>query len=1047
MNKFLVSFLFIPIIAIMAIWLWYLKAEHTKELSTLIFTVLVFVFAFYVKKIINFLQDSDIELLYILSSIYSLIFILFQYKIDDTNQVIVYYSFAILFISIISYLNTQKKRIKEYIKEYFTKRCQEILINYKNKLLELLKLIYKKDYRTLDLRKTQFQYNKFCKKSNPPNFILQNLVEDECTFINGDNSILLNYEYEWTKILDIFSTENKKESIRLAKKNRLTEKYKVDYKHPSITNIFDIKHKINILNSLQESALNIRNSHKINTTNIDTISQDKNPIPLLIFKSKIIYLYMIVYITLKTLGNILNYFKNVLVSIFILSLFFYISYHLLNYSDIGISGSFIDLVKHGDLLKFALGTFIFAIIAPISYLFYTLFKIYSLDIHLDSKHDNWGVFFKNFGYFTFTFFASILLVITSVTILSSSGLEYNKAFHFISNMILPTLELEDIPDFFANIFDDDIIFGIFIVKIIFLSFMFSLIILFIRQIIERYTELVDDSHNTRYAIPPEFAKFFSYLILSIFTIILLYGALFINYPNLSAEHKSCESYLESNYKTIKNCQIIQDSNHSHISREHIIQIEDVREYCNNIFNGKKNLNISSCSVAMSIESDKTVAKSNDSISSPTRSLSDYLPLSIFLALFGTVIMLATRNLLENYFSGLSLKINAPYEEGERVRVDDSEMLAVETVGFRATTFYGIKSNTHLVIPNHKLTNSIISNYTQPTLDYREKITIYIPDQKHINMNIPREAEKILLLAAFINTGVKKPRLDSNNSFKNIKNEDKNIKGEYNINEAISKYKDKKCNNKNQPNEICERFISANQKDYNEMIKCLEEINEDIKTNWNLMKGKIKDDKENKLFLNNIVKLIAKKDNNDKNIENEIRIIKKLISSILSVMNEYNKNKSFNYHIDDYLVKRKFNSLKYKDKNAEEIKKELDDISKYLVNISYYYFALTKQLWHIKLKDKSTQNKNDYDKASLEILDVPRVTSKHRRDYEGAFWEVSLLVTVELGEQSDEIIHHINMYIDELWDIYDLPSRYRVDDENKTLKKTPRISLFKKYYQR
>jgi len=34
---------------------------------------------------------------------------------------------------------------------------------------------------------------------------------------------------------------------------------------------------------------------------------------------------------------------------------------------------------------------------------------------------------------------------------------------------------------------------------------------------------------------------------------------------------------------------------------------------------------------------------------------------------------------------------------------------------------------------------------------------------------------------------------------------------------------------------------------------------------------------------------------------------------------------------------------------------------------------------------------------------------------------------ELGEQSDEIIQHINMFVDELWDIFDLPSRCRTDD--------------------
>ncbi|MCK5855364.1 MAG: hypothetical protein KAG56_09090 [Sulfurovaceae bacterium] len=88
------------------------------------------------------------------------------------------------------------------------------------------------------------------------------------------------------------------------------------------------------------------------------------------------------------------------------------------------------------------------------------------------------------------------------------------------------------------------------------------------------------------------------------------------------------------------------------------------------------------------------------------------------------------------------------------------------------------------------------------------------------------------------------------------------------------------------------------------------------------------------------------------------------------------------------------------------------------------------LWQLKDKDDSTQKKKDFDHTSLELLDVPRVTSAHKRDIEGAFWEVTLLVTVELSEQSDEIIQHINMYVDELWEIFDLPYRCKLEDDTK-----------------
>ncbi len=812
---------------------------------------------------------------------------------------------------------------------------------------------------------------------------------DTMALPKDNDPIVLKYNNsDWKEMIHKFSNEHRKESLKLAKKNHLMEEYKIDYSAITMTNIFDIRHKISILNSFQETAMNIN------------MIKESNPVPKLIFISKIIYYYMLIFIALKSLGSITNYFKNVLLAIFAMSFIFIICGIVFDNNN----PSFIELVNHYDLFIFIVGVYIFTIATPLSYLFYTSLKLNSVDINHDSKHDGWSVFAKNIGYYSFTFFVTISLITTSVTFLASSGLEYNKAFHFISNLILPTLRLQDIPEFFTEVFGSDVVFGIFIVKIFFLLFIFSLVVLFIQHMIERYTELADNAQSDRYNIPPEFAKFFSYLLLSILAIVLLYGTLFINYPNLSTEYNVCKNYLDDNYKTRQNCvnamskNYITANNNLNTTEGKIANkfattkdnnqssVSKLKKYCGSLPTLNES-DIGLCAVAMSIERDDVTSRSNTMISSPTRSLSDYLPLSIFLALFGTVIMLATKNLLENYFSGLSLKFNVPYEEGERVTINGGEMLVVETISFRATTFYGIKTNTHQVIPNHTLTNSVIANYTKPTLDYREEITIFIPDQKHINKNIPRIAEKVLLLAAFITTGVKKPRLPIGHDFEIISNTEKDIT----------------------------------------KLKELENSKELlINENWKKLTALDKKHKR-KLFLYGIISLIEKDTSLDKN---EIKIIKKIVTSIISVLNDYNKNKEFHYHLDEYLVKRKFEAFKdYEHGENEDPDEKLKEIGDYLVSISYYYFALTKQLWSLKLDDKSKQKQNDFDQASLDVLDVPRVTSKHRRDYEGAFWEVTLLVTVELGEQSDEIVQHINMFADTLWDIFDLPSRCRKDDEN------------------
>lgn len=150
----------------------------------------------------------------------------------------------------------------------------------------------------------------------------------------------------------------------------------------------------------------------------------------------------------------------------------------------------------------------------------------------------------------------------------------------------------------------------------------------------------------------------------------------------------------------------------------------------------------------------------------------------------------------------------------------------------------------------------------------------------------------------------------------------------------------------------------------------------------------------------------------------MKLIQKTLASIVSVIYVYEKqeNEVLVYDYDEFFIRRKKDILQGK------TKKDLEPIAELLVNINYYYFTLAKQLWELKDHTHSTQDKNKIDQASLAILDVPRVTSKHRRDIEqDAFWEVSLMVTVELAEQSDEVIQHINMFIDQLWDIFKIPS--------------------------
>lgn len=1023
------------------------------------------------------------------------------------------------------------------------------------------------------------------------------------------NSIKVN-ETSWKKIINIFSTEHRKESYSLAKKNNFIETMEYKPKHDEITfsDISNVRHYINLFHTFQ-SSLYMLNKEK-NNKNKNNYLEEEKLLANIVCKFKMINYNMNFTIAFKSL------FKTIYFLIIFVIITMFIEWVILNlkiqFPNLDVS--IFNLIEYNDVLMFALGIATLFLIVPLSYIYYTYEKFDKLKIWVGSNHTHSGVFSKNLSYYTSTFLVSILLLSISIALLSNSGIEYNNAFHFIASLMLPIMDLNTIPALLAYEFKDDVIFGIFSIKIIFLLFLFSLGLLFIQYVIELYIQVYDDHKDNIYSIPPEFAKFFSYLMLSIFTIILLYGTLFINYPNLSKSYNECRPYLQEKMskeksgntnhlsKTYRYC--IDYNNSDTFNVPSYIQKECQEFLASDTYDkNDTSLSVTHCNILMNYyvfdqnKSDKT-----PKFATASRTLSDYLPLSIFLALFGTLIMIATRNLLENYFTGLSLKIDPPFDEGERVRIDDGEMLAVDTIGFRATTFYGISSNAHLVIPHETLKKSIITNYTQPTLDYRERITIYVPDTNH-DKSIPREAEKVLLLAAFTATGVKKPRFtedtltdveifdkykiadlskdykDTNDRIENyikdpseinkenlkdklnnldIEKELKDITKKYiNNDDALknfipklidiiwndlpSKSEDEspecvgikflndildlnKCNEKCKKdidtiieyinttkdntiknyfiNEINSKFnrefkknfedkedknyldiiknlknqINFVKNEYKNIYKNIEDLYKKYKYNINInkfinliesnnfklnietyiknIKGKVfldssinklkdyEEEKEvsnliNKIFdyikkqpekeqkkvsLDKVFKLIKEYDSTELN-DKELAIIKKLIVSIYSVLYQYKKEKKLKYHIDKYLIKRKHEA--FKDIGNKDIK----NMSSYLVNINYYYFALAKQLWELKDNDDSTQRKKDFDHASLDLLDVPRITSEHKRDIDGAFWEITLLVTVELGEQSDEIIQHINMFIDTLWGKFKLPYRCILNNDN------------------
>jgi len=384
------------------------------------------------------------------------------------------------------------------------------------------------------------------------------------------------------------------------------------------------------------------------------------------------------------------------------------------------------------------------------------------------------------------------------------------------------------------------------------------------------------------------------------------------------------------------------------------------------------------------------------------SLRNFLPFSIFLALLGTLLAISTRDIMENYFTGLSMKINSPYEVGDRVKIADYGMLEVREIGTRSDDFYEINTNSIISIPHKKLSQIDIKNYTNPTLDYRDEITIYINDKIIKESSIPRDAEKILLMSAFINTGVKLPKIENIDKCK--ENKELTKYALFKIKFSLDKYLEY-CEN-NRTNSFCIKNTTDNKK----LNKIIKKIWKKLEKKENYDKNMKKDKKDKTLFENlfikDLVNLITL-NNNDKELQ--LLIKKSIIAIICSVVEYQEIFEKLHIHCDENGIRRKYKIF------DKKYKTDLDNFSKILVNISFYYYMLANRLWELKEKQHSLIQKRKIDKAMTQILDVPRVSSSHEFSDGVPYWKVKLLVTLELSEQSDETIHHINMYIHMLWD--------------------------------
>jgi len=102
---------------------------------------------------------------------------------------------------------------------------------------------------------------------------------------------------------------------------------------------------------------------------------------------------------------------------------------------------------------------------------------------------------------------------------------------------------------------------------------------------------------------------------------------------------------------------------------------------------------------------------------------DLTMLAVGSIVISMVIAFALQDTLSNFFSGLYLLTDRPFKVGDLVLLESGEVCKIEHIGMRSTRLYNTFEHTMIVLPNNRLANDKVINYTEPDTQFRITISI------------------------------------------------------------------------------------------------------------------------------------------------------------------------------------------------------------------------------------------------------------------------------------------------------------------------------------
>ena len=91
-----------------------------------------------------------------------------------------------------------------------------------------------------------------------------------------------------------------------------------------------------------------------------------------------------------------------------------------------------------------------------------------------------------------------------------------------------------------------------------------------------------------------------------------------------------------------------------------------------------------------------------------------------------VIGFAVKDILANFFSGVVLLIDTPFQFGDVLKLEDGSIGMLRRIGVRVTQLYMFESHCDMYIPNSVLQGQNITNLSRPTAYYHCSTTVEVP---------------------------------------------------------------------------------------------------------------------------------------------------------------------------------------------------------------------------------------------------------------------------------------------------------------------------------